>query len=148
MKKCLIFVLFALFTQAVVAEIQVTDVWVKESIPGTNTSALFATLYNTTRKPTELIKVMVEGVDKAELHTHNEQDGMMQMRRVAAIDIGARATVTLAPGGFHVMLFQLKTPLKAGAEVAVEFRFSNGEHVAAVAKVVNPHQTGDHQHHH
>ncbi|MDN3638366.1 copper chaperone PCu(A)C [Simiduia curdlanivorans] len=148
MKNGFMFALLAFFTQVAVAEIQVTEAWAKESIPGTNTSALFATLYNTTRKPTELVKVVVEGVDKAELHTHNEQDGMMQMRRVDAIDIGARATVALAPGGFHVMLFQLKAPLKAGTDLAVEFHFSNGEQVAAVAKVVNPHQAGEHQHHH
>ena len=136
------------FAQFVNAEIEVTEVWAKESIPGTSTSAMFATLYNTTRKPTELVKVIVEGIDKAELHSHSEQNGMMQMRRVEAVEVGSRATVKLAPGGFHVMLFQIKSPLKAGTELAVEFQFSNGENVAAVAKVVNPNQSDEHQHHH
>lgn len=130
------------------AEITVSEVWAKETVPGTSSSALYATLYNTTRKPTALTKVTVEGVNKAELHVHNATDGMMQMRRVESIDVGGRATVMLEPGGYHVMLFQLKAPLKAGQKVPVEFQFSNGEKVAATANIINPNQSDAHQHHH
>lgn len=129
------------------AEILVSDAWARETIPGTNTSALFATLENTTRKPTQLVSVTVEGVGKAELHSHTDEGGMMRMRRVDAVDIGGRASLALAPGSYHVMLFQLAQPLKAGTEVAVQFQFSNGEKVETVAKVVSPkHSMSDHNH--
>ncbi|UTA47585.1 copper chaperone PCu(A)C [Simiduia sp. 21SJ11W-1] len=131
----------------VAAEIIVSDVWARETVPGTNTSALFATLENTTRKPTRLVSVSVEGVDKAELHAHTEEGGMMRMRRVEAVEVGGRAEVKLAPGGFHVMLFQLAKPLKAGNEVPVVFQFANGEKVSARARVVNPKQAMQHHNH-
>lgn len=120
------------------AEIIVSDVWARESVPGTSSSVMFATLQNTSRKPVQLVGVTVQGVDKAELHTHTEDAGMMRMRRLDAIDIGPRATVKLAPGGFHIMLFQVKTPLVAGQDIAVQFSLSNKVKIDAVAVVVGP----------
>jgi copper(I)-binding protein len=136
MKNKLLLAVMLSITPMTFAEIVVTDVWARETVPGTNSSAMFATLQNTTRKPTQLVSVQVTGVEKAELHTHNQDGGMMRMRRVTSIDVGARTSVTLAPGGFHVMLFQLKKPLRAGSNVPVVFNFSNGEKVEAVAQVM------------
>lgn len=135
------------------AELQVTDAWARETVPGTNTSALFATVENTALKSVQLVAVQVDGVEKAELHAHKESGGMMRMRRVASIDIGARATVTLAPGGYHVMLFQLSKPLRADTSVGVTFQFSNGDKVRTEAKVLGMGQslhqdTAEHSHHH
>ena len=136
MKNVFILAVLLSITPLTFAEIIVTDVWARETVPGTNSSALFATLQNTTRKPSQLVSVQVEGVEKAELHTHNQDGGMMRMRRVTSIDVGARASVSLAPGGFHVMLFQLKKPLRAGDVLPVVFNFSNGEKVEAMAQVM------------
>lgn len=135
------------------AELLVTDAWARETVPGTNTSALFATVENTAPKGVRLVSVQVDGVEKAELHAHKESGGMMRMRRVSAIDIGARATVALAPGSYHVMLFQLVKPLRAGAKIGVTFQFSNGDKVRAEAEVLGMGQTpkqdaAQHSHHH
>ncbi|MBB3169511.1 copper chaperone PCu(A)C [Simiduia aestuariiviva] len=129
------------------AEMLVSDAWARESVPGTNTSALFATIENTERKATQLVAVVVDGVDKAELHAHNEEGGMMRMRRVTGVSVAGRSSVTLAPGGYHVMLFQLRQPLKAGTELPVEFKFSNGEKVKAVARVLSPADAMPHHNH-
>jgi periplasmic copper chaperone A len=136
MKKVVGFLVALLAPSLAAAEIVVSEVWARETVPGTSSSALFATLANTTRKPTQLVAVQVAGVGKAELHTHTQDGGMMRMRRVQNVAIGSRATVMLAPGGYHVMLFQLDNPLRAGSTLPVTFTFSNGDKVAAVAQVV------------
>lgn len=54
--------------------------------------------------------------DRAELHTHGMDDaGVMRMREVEAIDLPAGETVELAPGGLHIMMFDLAEPLVEGA---------------------------------
>jgi copper(I)-binding protein len=51
---------------------------------------------------------------KAELHTMSMEGGVMRMRPLAAIDIPAGQTVTLSPGGMHIMLLGLTQPLHQG----------------------------------
>ena len=53
----------------------------------------------------------------AEVHSMTMDSGTMRMRAVAALDLPAGKPVKLAPGGYHVMLFDLKKPLLAGQKV-------------------------------
>jgi len=53
----------------------------------------------------------------AELHSMTMDGGTMRMRAVEALDLPAGTPVNLAPGGYHVMLFDLKKPLVAGQKV-------------------------------
>jgi copper(I)-binding protein len=53
------------------------------------------------------------------------EDGMMHMRKVAAINVPAGGVVKLEPGGYHLMIIDLNRELKAGAQVRVTLRFSN-----------------------
>ena len=53
----------------------------------------------------------------AEVHLMTMDDGIMKMRLVEALDLPAGRPVKLAPGGYHVMLFDLKKPLLAGEKV-------------------------------
>lgn len=137
--------LCAVFCAQAMADIQVSEAWARETIPGTSSSALFATLTNGNRNGAALVAVTVQGVDKAELHTSSEAGGMMRMRRVERIEIGAGESLALAPGGFHVMLFRLAEPLRAGARLQAQFEFSNGEKVSAEVEVKS---AGDDQAHH
>lgn len=60
---------------------------------------------------------------RAELHTHLNEDGVMKMRQVAAIELPPGATVTFAPSGLHVMLFDLTGQLKPGATFPLTLTF-------------------------
>jgi periplasmic copper chaperone A len=60
-----------------------------------------------------------------ELHrTVMESGGMMSMKPVKSIAIPATGTVTLEPGGYHVMLINLKKPLVAGARFPLTLTFA------------------------
>lgn len=70
-----------------------------------------------------------------ELHTHTHESGVMRMRRVEAIEVPAGASVTLKPGGLHLMLMELKQPLKAGERVPLTLRFEKAGEVAVSLEV-------------
>ena len=73
---------------------------------------------------------------KTELHSMTMDNGVMRMRRVdSGIKVPAGGTVTLAPGGYHIMLIGLKTPLTAGQafDVTLEFRHAGPMTITGIA---------------
>jgi copper(I)-binding protein len=59
----------------------------------------------------------------AEIHEMSMVGDMMRMRPVAALDLPAGQTVELKPGGFHLMLLDLKQTIKEGDVVPVTMVF-------------------------
>ena len=77
-----------------------------------------------------------------ELHELTTIDGVMQMRElVDGLPIPAGETVTLMPGGYHVMLMDLKRPLKQGETVTVTLRFEKAGAVTLPLAVLAPNAT-------
>ena len=79
--------------------------------PGQNLTAAFVSLKNTTKNTCRLLGASSAVADKIQIHAHFHKDGMMSMRPVKGIDIEAGKTVSLQPGGYHLMLFGLKHDL-------------------------------------
>lgn len=89
-----------------------------------NTAAFFV-LHNPGPKPLALIQASTPAANATELHEMRMVDGKAQMRMVRRIEIPARDSVALAPGGTHVMLIGLKAPLPAGTRVPLRLAFSD-----------------------
>jgi copper(I)-binding protein len=62
---------------------------------------------------------------KAELHAMSMEGGVMRMRPLTAIDIPAGQTVTLSPGGTHIMLLGLTQPLREGQSFPLTLSFDH-----------------------
>ena len=62
---------------------------------------------------------------KAEPHTMSMEGGVMRMRPLTAIDIPAGQTVTLSPGGTHIMLLGLTQPLREGQSFPLTLSFDH-----------------------
>lgn len=60
---------------------------------------------------------------------------MMRMSPVDRIDIPAAKTVSLAPGGYHIMMLDLATPLVVGTTVDLTLTFENAGQVHVSANV-------------
>ncbi|MBS0240771.1 MAG: copper chaperone PCu(A)C [Proteobacteria bacterium] len=72
-----------------------------------------------------------------ELHTHTEVGGVMKMRRVdGGIPVPAGKTVTLKPGGLHIMLLDLKAPLKEGDQVDLSLKFEKAGEITVKVPVL------------
>lgn len=57
-----------------------------------------------------------------EIHEMAMEGNVMKMRPVSGLDLPAGRSVELKPGGYHVMLMDLKRPLRAGERVPIELR--------------------------
>ena len=74
---------------------------------------------------------MSKGAEKGK-----EPDGsMMTMMPVAKIDVPANGQTTLAPNGYHMMLFGLKSKLSEGSKVNVTLKLDDGSTVPVTASV-------------
>lgn len=103
--------------------VTVTGAWARAGAPTAKAGAAFLTLNNGGDAPDRLISARTPVADKAELHTHIMDNGVMKMREVDAIDVAPGAPVTLKPGGLHVMLLGLKQPLTEGSRFPVTLTF-------------------------
>jgi copper(I)-binding protein len=56
---------------------------------------------------------------KVEIHEMTSDNGVMRMRAIPGIEVPAGQTLSLKPGGYHVMLIDLKQPIKAGDAVPI-----------------------------
>lgn len=120
------------------AEIEVHDAFVRATPPGSTVSAAFMRLDNTGGEEITLTGVRADRTTTVELHTHGEQDGVMQMRRIDAIKIPGRNSHRLQPGGDHLMLIGLTQPLVEGESVELTLEFSFDEPVKVSVPVLSP----------
>jgi hypothetical protein len=70
----------------------------------------------------KLLSVASPAAD-ASLHSTSMDNGVMRMRPLQELDIPAKGTVELKPGGMHVMLMGLKQPLRSGDTLELDLRF-------------------------
>lgn len=87
--------------------IEIDHPWSKAVPPTSNVAAAFLSIINHSNIDDSLIAARSPIAEIVELHTLNNGNGMMQMRQVDTINIAAEHQQMLAPGGFHVMLFNL-----------------------------------------
>ncbi|WP_168735259.1 copper chaperone PCu(A)C [Pseudothauera rhizosphaerae] len=111
---------------------------VRQPPPNAPAAGAFMTLRNTGATEVRLVAASSPAAGRAELHTHRHEDGMMKMRRIEAIAIRAGGEAVLQPGGLHVMLMDLKSPLGEGDVVPLELQFDDGSSLRVDAPVVRP----------
>ncbi|WP_427453339.1 copper chaperone PCu(A)C [Litorimonas sp. WD9-15] len=113
--------------------IEISDIRFNPPLPGQTTGVGFMSLEN--KGPADrLISASSPLSDNIELHTHLNDNGVMRMRKVDAIDLPAGETVELKPGDYHIMIFD--TEMVAGEETTVTLDFETAEDVTLVVPVV------------
>lgn len=120
------------------AELTVSDYYVRMVPPGTPTSGAFMTIRNGGSSDRKLVKADSPAANTVELHTHINDQGMMKMRQVKAIDVKAHGQAELKPGSYHIMLIDLKQTLKEGESVALTLTFDDGSTRKIDAPVKRP----------
>jgi len=110
--------------------------WTRATPPSAKVGGGYLTVKNTGSEPDRLTGVETDASGKAEIHEMKLEGGVMQMRPVpAGLEIKPGETITLAPGGFHVMFMGLKEPLKEGALVKGTLVFEKAGRVPVEFKV-------------
>jgi len=106
--------------------IQVDNPYARAVPPTAANSAAFMVLHNRSGNERNLVAASSDVSNVTELHNHINDNGVMRMRKVPAITIPANGSVELKPGSFHVMLIDLKQPLKEGDPINLELHFDDG----------------------
>ena len=105
------------------AEVEVSRAWARATAPGQETGGVFLTIRNRGGSSDRLVGGSSSAAQSVEIHTMSMDGAVMRMRRQQAVDIPARGSVELAPGGTHLMLVGLKAPLNQGKSVPVSLEF-------------------------
>lgn len=106
-----------------VGSLSLTDLWTRATPPGAPTAGGYLTITNTGSEADTLIAVSSPLAARNEIHIMETKDGVMTMHPVEGIEIPAGGTVTLAPGGYHLMFISLTAPLKEGEKMPVTLTF-------------------------
>ena len=117
------------------AEVEISNAWLKESIPGTENGAGYFTISNVGTDVTTIVGAQTDASRAVEVHQHVLRDGMMRMRRVPELQLEPGETVVFQPGGYHLMLFGVKNAFKPGQNVEFTLLFNDGDRVSFVAEV-------------
>lgn len=122
-------------------DLVIRDAWVREATVGQASSAAYCVVENKSAVATAITSVSVPFAATAELHTMkmsggmNGQPEMMSMEKVNAIDVPAKGSVELKPGGFHVMVFKVSQALVPGQTVPITLGFRGGATKTVTATV-------------
>jgi copper(I)-binding protein len=118
--------------------VTVQEPYVRLAPPNAPATAAFMVLKNGGDKDVKVMKADNPASKLTELHTHINDNGVMKMRPVPAIEIKAKGETKLQPGGLHVMLINLKAPMKEGDVVPITLTFDDGSSKNVDAKVMKP----------
>ncbi|MES2637274.1 MAG: copper chaperone PCu(A)C [Pseudomonadota bacterium] len=105
------------------AEVSITDAWVRANAPGQSVGAAYMTLKSP--QDSTLFHVESPAAGSVEIHSMTMTNGVMKMRALETLTLQAGKPEKLAPGGFHLMLFDLKKPLKTGEKATFTLCFKD-----------------------
>lgn len=105
------------------AALEVTHAWSRELPPTAPVGAAFLTVENPSQHADRLLSAQSAIAEVTELHAHIHEGDVMRMVKVETIDVPAHGKLTLEPGGYHIMLIDLKKPLVAGEQLPLSLQF-------------------------
>lgn len=112
MRRLAVLAGLVLFASRVLAEVSVSDAWVRATVTGQSATGAFMTL--TAGENAALVGASSSVAGVVEVHEMSMDNGVMKMRAVPRLDLPAGKGVALKPGGYHIMLMDLKRPLNNG----------------------------------
>ena len=107
--------MFAAFP--VMAQVTVKDPWVRATVPAQKATGAF--MHITSAQDARLVEASSPVAGVVEVHEMTMEKDVMKMRAIKGLDLPAGKTVELKPGGYHVMLMDLKQQMKEGDTVPV-----------------------------
>lgn len=119
-----------------VGDLEIDGLWARATPPGAVAAGGFMTITNTGSTADALVGVASPVAGIGEVHEMKVEDGVMTMRPLEdGLAIPPGGVVVLEPGGYHIMLMDLKEPLVKGENVAVTLTFAKAGSVEATLPV-------------
>lgn len=112
-------------------DLVITQAWTRATPNGAKIGGGYLTIENKGTTPDRLVSGSGDVAGKIEVHEMSMDNGVMKMRALdKGLTIEPGKTVKLAPGGYHLMMFDLKNPLKQGDKVPVTLEFEKAGKVS------------------
>jgi copper(I)-binding protein len=115
--------------------LRISNAFVRATPPGAKVAGAFMSIENQGKEADRLVSASSPVAGLVEIHEMAMDGGMMKMRAIKGVDLKPGATVELRPGGYHVMLEDLKQPLKQGDQIPVLLTFEKAGTVEIKVKV-------------
>jgi periplasmic copper chaperone A len=115
--------------------VTIAQPWVRATPGGSTLTAAFMEIKTGAGISDKLVAASSPSAGRVEVHTHIKDGDIMKMRRVETLELKPGETRIMAPSGDHVMLFDLKAPLKVGDVVKLTLTFEKAGPVEVEAKV-------------
>jgi copper(I)-binding protein len=112
----------------------VSQAWVQAMPPSQTTTAAYMLITNNSKREAILASASSDIALATEIHQMSEMNGMMNMVMVPNLHIPAQGKVALQPGGYHIMLINLKKPVKKGDIVSIKLHFKDGTDIVVKAQ--------------
>jgi copper(I)-binding protein len=103
-------------------------------------SAAYMVIENSSGQADRLINASSSAAEVTEIHeTKQMDDGMMGMQPlVDGLEIPANGSVTLKPGGYHIMMMKLRQHLSPGQTFTLTLKFQSGKEISLDVPVKEP----------
>lgn len=128
--------LLALVAAPALAQVSVADAWVRGTVPGQKATGAFMQITSPT--DSALVAAASPAAKIVEIHEMKMDGGVMRMKAVDRVPLAAGKPVALAPGGYHVMLMDLKLPLQKDTTIPLTLRFKNAKGVESKTELKVP----------
>lgn len=123
---------------ATLGPLTIEQPWSRATAASARNGGAYLVVRNGGSAPDRLVAASTPIAARAELHTHIHDNGVMKMRHVPGIDAPAGGAAVLKPGGFHVMLMELKAPLAEGQHFPLTLTFEKAGSVTVEVAVGKP----------
>ena len=106
--------------------IDIKDAWIRTSVPGQKATGAFMKI--SAKNSVKLVGASSPAAGVTEVHEMKMEGDVMKMRAIpGGLDIAAGKTVELKPGGYHVMLMDLKATLQKDSTIALTLVFKDAK---------------------
>ena len=130
------------------AQVQIENAWIRPTAPGAKVAAGYMVIKNSGAAADRLVSVASPAAEKVETHVTIKDGEILRMREVKGYEIPAKGAYELKPGGAHLMLVNIKSPLTQGRKVQATLRFEKAGEVKVEFNVGQPAAASGHDHKH
>jgi hypothetical protein len=115
------------------AQVEVKSAWVRGTVAAQKTTGAYMEI--SSARGASLVGAESTAAGAVEVHEMSMDKNVMRMRAVPKLDLPAGKTVELKPGGYHMMLIDLKRPLKKGDSVPLRLKIENKDKTVSIVEV-------------
>ena len=115
--------------------VTVVEPWARATPPGAKVGAAYLELKAAKGAADKLVSASSPVAGTVEIHNHIMEGDIAKMRRVDFVPVPDGGSVTLEPGGYHIMLMDLKNQLKAGDTIKLKLKLEKAGEIEVDATV-------------